>query len=202
MPAGGAGGKIAKDELSAASKAAQELAETGIPGKLKANNGNVGQGVNVLADEATVGTVISPEMEEKILFGQRKVVNGLMKNEIIGAHSGEITNANPKYAVQLMEEYADGTSKVKILTQFPDGTLSRIKTSTLFPQSWTASETIDAVKEVANSVAVARRADGVSLYQGTVRGVRVEVIKDGANVTSAYPCGKGCSDPKVFEGTN
>jgi hypothetical protein len=152
------------------------------------------------AVKGTSSTVISPEMEEKILFGQRKVVNGKAKNDIIGAHSGEINNANSKYAVEMMEEYADGTRKVKILTQFPDGTLSKIKTSTLFPESWTRSETMEAVREVGELAAIAKRADGVSLYQGTVRGVRMEVIKDGANVTAAYPCGKMCSDPKVFEG--
>ena len=38
-------------------------------------------------------------------------------------------------------------------------------------------------------VPVATRADGAALYQSTVNGVQIEVIKVGNNVTAGYPVG-------------
>jgi len=42
-------------------------------------------------------------MEQKILFGQRQIKNGKANNTLIGAHSGEIDNGHPGFAVELME---------------------------------------------------------------------------------------------------
>jgi len=57
---------------------------------------------------------------------------------------------------------------------------------------------MDAVKQVGSAAPVAVRADGAALYQSTVNGVRLEVIKVGASVTAAYPCGAGCTNAKTF----
>lgn len=163
------------------------------PGQLPANS-------PVKAPPVTQ-TVITSEVEQKILWGQRVTnTNGTTTNRIIGAHSGEINNANPGYAVEVLETYPDGTRSVKLVTQFDDGNLSKIKASTLFPEGWTQQQVLDSVRTVGGATAVASRADGSALFQGTVNGVRVEVIKVGNNVTAAYPCGKSCTDPTKFKG--
>ncbi|SFU80309.1 filamentous hemagglutinin [Polaromonas sp. YR568] len=135
-------------------------------------------------------TVITPEMETKILFGERVInASGSPTNRVIGAHGGEITNANPNYAVEVLSVNADGTRNAKLVTQFSDGNLSNIKTSTLFPEGWTRAESIGAVKQVGDMLPVATRADGATLYQSTINGVKIEVIKVGSNVTAGYPVG-------------
>jgi hypothetical protein len=152
---------------------------------------------------ANPGTKISVEMEAKILYGER-VTNseGVLSNKIIGAHSGEISNASEKYAVQVLSLNDDGTRNVKLVLQFPDGEVSRIKASTLFPDSWTDMQTINAIKIVGGTQPVAVRAsDGAALYQSTVNGVKIEVIKVGSIVTAGYPAGtKGFQMPSVFVG--
>ncbi|WP_342547539.1 EndoU domain-containing protein [Paenibacillus sp. FSL P2-0089] len=128
-------------------------------------------------------------MEKKILDGQRKVPT---KNELIGGHSPNINNANPNYAVQEITVNADGTRKVKFTTEYPDGNLSNIKTSTLFPDSWSDSQIINSIKDTGNTASVGvRTSDGATLHRGTVNGVQVEVIKIGDNVVSGYPTGGG-----------
>ncbi|WP_256716455.1 EndoU domain-containing protein, partial [Paenibacillus odorifer] len=136
-------------------------------------------------------SVISSEMEKKILDGQRKLPT---KNELIGGHSPQINNVNPNYAVQEITVNADGTRKVKFTTQFPDGNLSNIKTSTLFPDSWSDSQIINGIKDTGNTASIGVRAsDGATLHRGTVNGVQVEVIKIGDNVVSGYPTGGGAT---------
>ncbi|KOP64860.1 hypothetical protein AMS62_06065 [Bacillus sp. FJAT-18019] len=136
-------------------------------------------------------SVISSEMERKILEGQRKLPT---KNELIGGHSPKINNANPNYAVQEITVNADGTRKVKFTTQFPDGNLSNIKTSTLFPESWSDSQIINSIKDTGNTASIGIRAsDGATLHRETINGVQVEVIKIGDNVVSGYPTGGGAT---------
>ncbi|WP_338483190.1 filamentous hemagglutinin N-terminal domain-containing protein [Pseudomonas trivialis] len=144
-------------------------------------------------------TFISPEVEQKILYGERKISSsGNPKNEIIGAHSGDISDVHPDYAVEVLSSNADGSRNSKLVAQFSDGNISKIKTSTLFPVSWSDAETMNAVRATGNGPAIATRADGASLHQATVNGVKVEVIKVGDRVTAGYPCGKGCTDPTKF----
>jgi filamentous hemagglutinin len=144
-------------------------------------------------------TLIPEEMEQKILYGERKTTpSGNPKNEIIGAHSGEISNTHPDYAVEVLSSNADGTRNAKLVAQFTDGNISKIKTSTLFPASWSDAQTMSAVRATGNGPALATRADGASLHQTTVNGVKVEVIKVGERVTAGYPCGRGCTDPTKF----
>ncbi|MEI2395757.1 EndoU domain-containing protein [Paenibacillus phytohabitans] len=150
--------------------------------------------LNVPVSEGTGevrSSIISSEMEKKILDGQRKLPT---KNELIGGHSPKINNANPNYAVQEITVNVDGTRKVKFTTQFPDGNLSNIKTSTLFPESWSDSQIINSIKDTGNTAPIGVRAsDGATLHRGTVNGVQVEVIKIGDNVVSGYPTGGGAT---------
>lgn len=126
-------------------------------------------------------------MEEKILLGQRK---NPAKNELIGGHSPDINNANPNYAVEVLQINPDGTQKVKFVTQYADGNLSNIKTSTLFLDGWSDSKIIDSIKTVGDSSSIGVRAsDGAMLYRDIIDGVQIEVIKIGDTVTSGYPTG-------------
>ena len=146
-------------------------------------------------------TIITKDIEDKILLGQRVInADGSKSNRLIGAHSGEINNANPKFAVEELSANTDGTRTVKLLTQFDDGNLSRIKTSTLFPDGWTSSQIIEAVKLTGDTTRIAIRPDGATLHQTLINGIKVEVIKIGNKVTAAYPCGRGCTSVSAFTG--
>ncbi len=132
-------------------------------------------------------TVITPEMEEKILFGQRK---NPAKNELIGGHSPDINNSKPNYAVEVLQTNLDGTQKVKFVTQYSDGNLFNIKTSTLFPDRWSNNKIINSIKAVgASSPIGVRTSDGAMLYRDIIDGVQIEVIKIGDTVISGYPTG-------------
>ncbi|MBC7796091.1 MAG: EndoU domain-containing protein [Pyrinomonadaceae bacterium] len=152
-------------------------------------------------EPGTIGTTggnirlkqVPPAMQDKILYGER-VPNpnspGGMSNRIIGGHSSEI-KTNPNYAHEVISTNADGTTNVKFITQFPDGNLSNIKSSTLAPDSWTNTDVINVTNQTASTTTVATRArDGATLHRQTTNGVEWEVIKDSAgNVTSSYPTG-------------
>ena len=135
-------------------------------------------------------TIITPEMRIKILNGQRVGTS----NRVIGGHSPNINNANPRYAVETIQRFPDGTARVRFVTQFPDGSVSRIKTSTIFPQNWSDTKIINSVTRVGNTQPIGVRAhDGAKIYRATIDGVQIEVIKIGNNVTSAYPTGGGAT---------
>jgi RHS repeat-associated protein len=141
-------------------------------------------------------TIISSEMKEKILFGQRVINgNGVSTNRIRGGHSPKINNSNTNYAVEVLQSNSDGTQVIKFLTQFPDGNLSKIKKSTVFPTIWNDADILDAIKKIGNTDPLVMRInDRSSLHRGVVNGVELEVIKKGDDVTSAYPTG-GISTP-------
>jgi filamentous hemagglutinin len=166
----------------------------------KASTSPVDIAHNIGANGGTAATtVITPAMETKILYGERVVnASGTPTSRLIGAHGGEIANSNPNYAVEVLSLNADGTRNAKLVTQFSDGNVSNIKTSTLFPENWTPSQSISAVKQVGDLVPVATRADGAALYQSTVNGVQIEVIKFGKNVTAGYPVGSRGFQTKTY----
>lgn len=148
---------------------------------------DAGQQVNEANIKGGSKTIITPEMEEKILLGQRK---NPAKNELIGGHSPDINNSNPNYAVEVLQTNPDGTQKVKFVTQYADGNLSNIKTSTLFPDSWSNEKIINSIKMVGDSSPIGvRTSDGAMLYRDIIDGVQIEVIKVGDTVTSGYPTG-------------
>jgi hypothetical protein len=133
-------------------------------------------------------------MREKILYGER-VPNpnspGGLSNKLIGAHSPRIKN-RPDFDVQVISNNADGTTTVKLVKEFPDGSISKIKKSTLAPDSWSDDKIIDVTNQVASSppVAISSRGDGSTLHRQIVHGVEWEVIKDASgNITSSYPTG-------------
>jgi filamentous hemagglutinin len=131
-------------------------------------------------------TKLNPEIETKILAGQR--IDG--SNKIIGGHSPNINDANPKYAVETIKVNADGTRTVKYTTQFEDGKLSKIKTSTLFPEGWSDKIIIDSINKIGNAPAIGQRATtGETLHRGSVNGVEIDVIKKGNEITAGYPVG-------------
>ncbi|KEQ23186.1 EndoU domain-containing protein [Paenibacillus tyrfis] len=134
----------------------------------------------------SVVSKLSPEVEKKILEGQR--ITG--SNKLIGGHSPNINNANPNYAVQEIRVNPDGTRSVKFTTQFPDGNLSKIKTSTLFPESWSDAGIINSIKKVGDSPAVGiRSSEGLTLHRGIIHSVEIEVIKHGDDIISGFPVG-------------
>ena len=133
-------------------------------------------------------TQISPEMEKKILEGQRK---SPVKNEVIGGHSPQINNSNDLFAVEELSVNADGTRNIKFVKDLQDGNISKIKKSTVFPDSWSDSKIIDTIKEVGDSHSISVRGrDGATWHRKIVDGVEVDVIKLGNDVISGYPTGK------------
>ena len=133
-------------------------------------------------------SIITPEMEEKILWGQRK---NLTKNEIIGGHSSSINNNHPNFATETIKINPDVTKDIKIVTQFPDGNLSKIKNSTVFPNGWSDTKILDSIKDVGNSPIISVRGrDGATWHRAIVDGVEIDVIKLGDNIVSGYPTGK------------
>ena len=127
-------------------------------------------------------------MRAKILEGQRVGTS----NRVIGGHSPRINNSNPRYAVETIQRFPDGTTRVKYVTQFPDGNLSRVKTSNLFPSNWSDTKIINSVTRVGNTQPIGVRAhDGARVFRATIDGVQIDVIKIGDHVISAYPTGGG-----------
>ncbi|MED0961482.1 EndoU domain-containing protein [Bacillus paramycoides] len=134
-------------------------------------------------------SIISSEMEEKILLGQRKNPN---KNEIIGGHSSNINNSHPNYATETIKVNPDGTKDIKYTTQFPEGKLAKIKNSTIFPESWSDKKILDSITDIGNSslLSIIRGRDGATFHREIIDGVEIDVIKIGDNVVSGYPTGQ------------
>ncbi|ALZ60422.1 Ribonuclease [Bacillus cereus] len=162
-------------------------------GKLD-KEGNATKKIDNAGKEANgANSTITPEMEEKILWGQRKNPN---KNEIIGGHSSGINNNHHNYVVEEIKINPDGTKNIKYTTQFPDGKLSKIKSSTVFPDGWSDTKIINSVENIGNSKLISTRArDGATWHRGTIDGVEIDVIKKGNSVISAYPTGKANALP-------
>ena len=141
-----------------------------------------------LLESGKYSTQISPENGEKILEGQRK---SPVKNEVIGGHSPQINNSNDLFAVEELSVNADGTRNIKFVKDLQDGSISKIKKSTVFPDSWSDSKIIDTIKEVGDSPFISVRGrDGATWHRKIVDGVEVDVIKLGNDVISGYPTGK------------
>jgi hypothetical protein len=133
-------------------------------------------------------------MREKILYGEQ-LPNpnspGGLSNKLIGAHSPRI-KSRLDFDAEVISNNADGTTTVKLVKEFPDGSISKIKKSTLAPDSWSDDKIIDVTNQVASTppVAISSREDGSTLHRQIVDGVEWEVIKDASgNVTSSYPTG-------------
>ena len=150
--------------------------------------GNLAEDVGKVVESGKYSTQISPEMEKKILEGQRK---SPVKNEVIGGHSPQINNSNDLFAVEELSVNADGTRNIKFVKDLQDGSISKIKKSTVFPDSWSDSKIIDTIKEVGDSPFISVRGrDGATWHRKIVDGVEVDVIKLGNDVISGYPTGK------------
>ena len=73
-------------------------------------------------------TNITPEMEKKILEGQRVGTT----NRVKGGYSPTINDANPNYAVETLRNNPDGTTSVKYVKLLSDGNISKIKKAHYF----------------------------------------------------------------------
>ncbi|HAK1241555.1 TPA: transposase [Listeria monocytogenes] len=130
-------------------------------------------------------SILTSQMEAKILEGQRKGAT----NGINGGHSSDINN-NPNFATETVKVNQDGTKVIKFTKQFPDGNISKIKTSTIFPEDWSDKDIIDSILKVSNSTAIGqRKIDGLTLHRGKIDGVEIDVIKKGNEIISGYPVG-------------
>ena len=79
---------------------------------------------------------------------------------------------------------------MKFVTQYSDGNISKIKSSTLFPDDWSNDSIIESIKTVGSTDPIGvRSTDGATLHRGIVNGVQIEVIKIGHDVVSGYPTG-------------
>lgn len=131
-------------------------------------------------------SILTSQMEAKILEGQRKGAT----NGINGGHSSDINNNNPNFATETVKVNQDGTKVIKFTKQFPDGNISKIKTSTIFPEDWSDKDIIDSILKVSNSTAIGqRKIDGLTLHRGKIDGVEIDVIKKGNEIISGYPVG-------------
>lgn len=128
-------------------------------------------------------------MEQKVLGGER--IPG--KNGVRGGHSPNVVNnANSNYAVEILKQNADGTLYVQYYTQFPDGTMSRLKKSTLFPNTWSDEDIVSSIKQISNTSPVGQRTINnitTTLHNGTINGVEIDVIVENGNITAGYPVG-------------
>ena len=124
--------------------------------------------IRIYVHNTCKNTIITPQMESKILEGER-VKN---TNRIIGGHSPKINNANPDFAIEIISVNTDGTSKIKFIKQFSDGNISKIKTSTIFPNTWSDKKNIKNIKKVGEGNPIGHRArDGADIYRDIVDGV-------------------------------
>ncbi|EMU55305.1 MULTISPECIES: EndoU domain-containing protein [Clostridium] len=127
-------------------------------------------------------------MEKKILEGQRKSPT---KNEVIGGHSSDINNNNSNFAVEEISINPDGTKNISFTKDLQDGNISKLKKSTVFPDSWNDSKIIDSIREVGDSPTIlVRQRDGATWHRQIVDGVEIDVIKIVDDVISGYPTGK------------
>ena len=148
---------------------------------------NGGEGIKG-GGKAEASTKISTEMKNKILEGRRKSPT---KNEVIGGHSSNINNNNDIFAVEEISINPDGTKNIKFTKDFQDGNISKIKKSTIFPDSWSDSKILDSIKEVGESPTISvRQRDGATFHRQIIDGVEIDVIKIGDDVVSGYPTGK------------
>ena len=162
-----------------------------LDGKVGADFDKVMDQLDILEGASNLVANISDDMGQKILYGARKAEG---KNALIGGHSAKLLD-NPNVASEILRSNPDGTKFVQFTTQFADGSLSKLKKSTLFPESWTDDAILQAVKQVGETPSIGKRvSDGVTLHRGFVNGVQVEVMKVGDAVTSGYPTGGVITD--------
>lgn len=92
--------------------------------------------------------------------------------------------------MEVLSTNVDGTKNVVFTKQFPDGSIYKLKKSTLFPESWSDDQILKNIIEVGNTPALSTRLrDGATWHRATINGVEIDVIKIGDKVTSGYPTG-------------
>ena len=132
----------------------------------------------------TFTSVISPDMEQKILWAMLKDPS---KRELIGGHSPRIVSKQEYIITQfLMNE--DGTADVRFKMKLQDGAVSKTKHSTLFPSTWSDEYVLSAIKYVGDMTPIqTRESDGATIHVGIVNGLKIMVVKIGDDVKAGYP---------------
>lgn len=139
-------------------------------------------------------TEVPPDKKDHILKGERgKKKDGTPNNDMAGGHSADILT-DSDYATEVLSVNPNGTKVVKFSKQLPDGNVSKIKKSTLYPDSWDSDKIMGAAKSVGNKPPhkpPRMNKDGSysTFHKGVVDGVEVEVVKNGNKVATAYPTG-------------
>jgi len=129
---------------------------------------------------------VTPEMERKILYGSTQATK---PRDLIGVHSPKVLN-DDKFNITDVIANTDGTKSVRLTKNLGNGVWSKRKKTTLFPESWSDAKIINASRFTSAYPPIARRArDGATLHMGKVDGVEINVIKNGDDVTSAFPTG-------------
>ena len=150
-----------------------------------------------VATGRTYSTNISEEMKKKILEGQRAKP---YKNEVIGGHSPNINNNNAIFAVEELSVNSDGAKNIKYVKDLLDGNISKIKKSTIFPDTWSETDIIESIRITGDSPVLSTRArDGATFHRQIINDVEIDVIKIENNVISGYSTGKvGAPYPSGF----
>ncbi|MGG4202883.1 hypothetical protein ABEW60_00880 [Paenibacillus jamilae] len=69
--------------------------------------------------------------------------------ELEGHSPNVVNDENSNYAVEVLRENPDRSKFVQFYHQFPDGTLAKLKKSTVFPDSWSDDKIIGSIKKLA-----------------------------------------------------
>lgn len=81
-------------------------------------------------------------------------------------------------AVKKLSINQDDTKNIKFVKELKDGNISKIKKSTVFPDSWSEKEIVNAINQAGDSTIIATRArDGVSFHRQIINGVEIDLIK-------------------------
>jgi hypothetical protein len=143
---------------------------------------------------------LTEEILSKIIHGKLKPAKPGSITEPKSIVGGHLATAHTPPFGQLLEkitEYPDGSYTAKFKAVLPDGSLSNIKKSSVFPPHFSSEDLIEAIIQIRGGTALATRpsfissngklVEGAKLYQGVHKGVNVEVLTDlDGNVTAAY----------------
>ena len=142
---------------------------------------------NFVTAEIGVGnSIITQETRSKILEAQLN-----SKNKLIGGHSSNINNKNPNFVVEILESNSDGTKLIRFIKQLPDGSLSKPKISTVFPDNWSDSKIMISIKSVGESFPIGIRSDGSTLHRAIIDDVSIDGSRSRRDPMPVPPRGAG-----------
>jgi len=150
------------------------------------------------SDRAASPTLMSPNTEQKVLFGREKLLYGRPTGIVIGAHSADVLQRRD-FSLQVQGKNDDESIRVRLAKALPGHRWSKSKFSTLFPSGWPPPQILRNIRKAAKLPPVAvRPRDGTSLHQAEIDGVKVEVIKKHGKITAGYPAGDRFMPVRLF----